>query len=309
MVSPASRMLRAISLGVFCRSAPSTSAIMRSRKVSPGLAVMRTTIRSDSTRVPPVTAERSPPDSRMTGADSPVMADSSTEAMPSTTSPSPGISSPAATTHDVADLQQRSTGHLLDRAVGPPDVGDGLGPGLAQRVGLGLAPALGHGLGEVGEQHREPQPQRRPGRRTRSRSAVAGQVADEEERGQHAADLDHEHDRVAGHARGGRACGSCRTAPGEDGRVEQRPLRGERSASRALRLSTWDVRCTSGLLERQVLDDGAERQRREEGEAADDDDDADQQAGEQRRVGREGAGRRRAPAACGPASRRWPAPG
>jgi hypothetical protein len=55
-------------------------------------------IRSESTRVPPVTALRSPPDSRMTGADSPVIADSSTEAMPSTTVPSPGISSPAMTT-------------------------------------------------------------------------------------------------------------------------------------------------------------------------------------------------------------------
>ena len=72
---------------------------MRSRNVAPGSAVMRTTISSDSTRVPPVTAERSPPDSRMTGADSPVMADSSTVAMPSTTSPSPGMTSPADTTH------------------------------------------------------------------------------------------------------------------------------------------------------------------------------------------------------------------
>ena len=35
-VSPASRMFSAISFGVFCRSAPSTSAIIRSRKVSPG---------------------------------------------------------------------------------------------------------------------------------------------------------------------------------------------------------------------------------------------------------------------------------
>ena len=34
---------------------------MRSRKDSPGLAVMRTTMRSESTLVPPVTAERSPP--------------------------------------------------------------------------------------------------------------------------------------------------------------------------------------------------------------------------------------------------------
>ena len=37
--------------------APSTSAIMRSRKVSPGFDVTRTTIQSDSTRVPAVTAD------------------------------------------------------------------------------------------------------------------------------------------------------------------------------------------------------------------------------------------------------------
>src|SRR6266446_4582794 len=62
MVSPASRMLSAISFGVFCRSAPSTSLIMRSIKVEPWAAVMRTRIQSDSTWVPPVTAERSPRD-------------------------------------------------------------------------------------------------------------------------------------------------------------------------------------------------------------------------------------------------------
>ena len=70
---------------------------MRSRNVSPGFEVMRTRISSESTRVPPVTAERSPPDSRITGADSPVIADSSTDATPSMTSPSPGMSSPAVT--------------------------------------------------------------------------------------------------------------------------------------------------------------------------------------------------------------------
>ena len=71
---------------------------MRSRNVSPGFAVTRMTMRSLSTRVPPVTPERSPPDSRITGADSPVTADSSTEAMPSTISPSAGITSPASQT-------------------------------------------------------------------------------------------------------------------------------------------------------------------------------------------------------------------
>ena len=98
MVSEASRMFSAISFGVFCRLAPSTRAIIRSMNVSPGLEVILTTIRSDSTVVPPVTADRSPPDSRMTGADSPVMADSSTDATPSTTSPSPGMTWPASTT-------------------------------------------------------------------------------------------------------------------------------------------------------------------------------------------------------------------
>ncbi len=59
---------------------------------------MRTTMRSERTLVPPVTALRSPPDSRMTGADSPVIADSSTDATPSMTSPSPGMRSPASHT-------------------------------------------------------------------------------------------------------------------------------------------------------------------------------------------------------------------
>src|SRR5271167_1437256 len=97
IVRPASRMFSAISFGVFCRDAPSTSLIIRSRNVSPGFDVIRTLISSESTRVPPVTADRSPPDSRITGADSPVIADSSTDATPSITSPSPGTNSPAAT--------------------------------------------------------------------------------------------------------------------------------------------------------------------------------------------------------------------
>src|ERR1035441_10074907 len=96
-VSPEITMFKAISLGVFCRSAPSTRAIMRSRNVSPGLEVILILTQSESTLVPPVTALRSPPDSRITGALSPVMADSSTLAMPSTTSPSPGMVSPAFT--------------------------------------------------------------------------------------------------------------------------------------------------------------------------------------------------------------------
>ena len=159
IVSVDSRMVSAISFGVFCRSAPSTSAIMRSTKDSPGAAVICTTIRSDSTVVPPVTDERSPPDSRITGADSPVMADSSTVAMPSTMSPSPGMTWPASTTTRSPTLSAVPAHLLLGPVVGQP-AGRGLGAGPAQALGLGLAAALGHRLGQVGEQHREPQPDR-----------------------------------------------------------------------------------------------------------------------------------------------------
>jgi hypothetical protein len=50
---------------------------------------------SDNTFVPPVTELLSPPDSRITGALSPVIADSSMVASPSIISPSVGIISPA----------------------------------------------------------------------------------------------------------------------------------------------------------------------------------------------------------------------
>src|SRR5205809_1007708 len=58
MVRLAISTFSAISLGVFWRLAPSTRAIMRSRNVSPGLALICTTIQSASTRVLPVTALR-----------------------------------------------------------------------------------------------------------------------------------------------------------------------------------------------------------------------------------------------------------
>ena len=94
-MKPASRIVRAISFGVFFREAPSTSAIILSRKLSPGWVVTITLIWSESTFVPPVTELLSPPASRITGADSPVIALSSIEARPSIISPSDGIVSPA----------------------------------------------------------------------------------------------------------------------------------------------------------------------------------------------------------------------
>ncbi len=93
-VNAASKIVNAISLGVFCREAPSTNAIILSRKLSPGSVVTFTFIWSLNTFVPPVTDDLSPSASRITGADSPVIADSSIVARPSTISPSIGIISP-----------------------------------------------------------------------------------------------------------------------------------------------------------------------------------------------------------------------
>jgi hypothetical protein len=97
IVMAASKMSSAISFGVFCRLAPSTMEIILSRNASPGFALTSTMSQSDRTRVPPVTELRSPPLSRITGALSPVIAASFTEATPSTTVPSAGIKSPVST--------------------------------------------------------------------------------------------------------------------------------------------------------------------------------------------------------------------
>ena len=181
---------------------------------------MRTTISSDSTLVPPVTADRSPPDSRITGADSPVMADSSTLAMPSMISPSPGIISPAVTTHSSPTCELGAR-HLDDLAVAP-DVGDRVGPRLAQRVGLGLAPPLGHRLGEVGEQHREPQPRGDEAGEEVLVGRRRAEVAEEHDGGEDAADLHDEHHRVAGHRARVELDDAVLHRLAEDGPVEQR---------------------------------------------------------------------------------------
>ena len=57
-------------------------------------------------------------------------------------------------------MRSAGAGTVFGRPVRPHPVGDGLGPRLAQRVGLRLAAAFGHRLGEVGEQHGEPEPER-----------------------------------------------------------------------------------------------------------------------------------------------------
>src|ERR1700719_114831 len=123
---------------------------MRSRNVSPGFEVILILIQSDNTFVPPVTALRSPPDSRMTGALSPVMTDSSTVAMPSMTSPSPGMTSPAlqTTTSPARSFDEDTF------SIRPPSARR-----LAMVSVLGFAASFGHRLGEGREQDREPEPE------------------------------------------------------------------------------------------------------------------------------------------------------
>ena len=58
----------------------------------------------------------------------------------------------------VADLRAPTTPSRSIVPSGSLNVGDGVGAGLAQRGGLRLAAPFGHRLGEVGEQHGEPQP-------------------------------------------------------------------------------------------------------------------------------------------------------
>ena len=115
---------------------------------------MRTSIRSEITRVPPVTAERSPPLSRITGADSPVIAASLTEATPSITSPSLGIRSPASTRTTSPGLSSSAGDRPPLAAAGTvQQLRRGLGAGAAQCRRLRLAAPFRHRLGKIGEQH------------------------------------------------------------------------------------------------------------------------------------------------------------
>ena len=66
----------------------------------------------------------------------------------------------------------------------------------AQGSRLGLAASLGHGLGEVGEEQREPEPER--DLNVEEDVLAAGHVAHEQEADQDRADQHDEHDRVAG---------------------------------------------------------------------------------------------------------------
>jgi hypothetical protein len=164
---------------------------MRSRKVSPGFEVIFTLIWSESTRVPPVTAERSPPASRITGADSPVIADSSTEATPSMTSPSPGTSSPRHH-HDVAGTQLR-TGNGFDVARSAAGAWPRSQPPCAAcRLALCRGPSA---MASAKFANSTVNQSQSVICRLKAKLCFSRKAAGRD----HAADLDHEHDRILHH--------------------------------------------------------------------------------------------------------------
>ena len=144
--------------GVRCRLAPSTSAIIRSRNVSPGLAVMRIDelvadeLRAAGDRAADVGARLLEDRRRLAGDRRLVdVADALDDVAVA------GDRLALADDDDVA-LAQLGRADVLERPVGAPAVGDRLRPGPAQRRCLGPAARLGDGLGVGREQDREPQP-------------------------------------------------------------------------------------------------------------------------------------------------------
>ncbi len=234
--------------------------------------------------MPPVTAERSPPHSRMTGAHSPVIALSSTDATPSTTSPSPGMTSPGRQT---TRSPRRSCSRAalpryarVDRRGRCPALRSRfavrLRARLPQRVRLRLAAPLGHRLGEVREEDGEPEPERELEREAPVAAALR--------------DVAHEHERrvrvpisttnITGFRtmwRGSSLTNASRIARrtiggSNSGRLRAGALPDDawRLGGRKVGMSSWSEQLPGA--HQQVLDDRAERERREEGERADDQD-------------------------------------
>ena len=110
--------------------------------------------------MPPVTALRSPPDSRITGALSPVITDSSTRGDALDHFAVAGNQVAGIAEHDIARTASADAGHLLDLAVSVEPLRQRVGLGLAEAVGLRFAARFRHGFGEIREQHREPEPER-----------------------------------------------------------------------------------------------------------------------------------------------------
>ena len=160
-------------------------------KLSPGLVVIWTTIRSDSTVVPPVTALRSPPDSRMTGrglAGDGRLVDGGD-----------ALDDVAVAGDDLAGLDDDPVADAAGRVPGTRSSVPSARSRRAivsrlvarRRRRLGLAAALGDRLGRVGEQHGRPEPEG-------DRPAEDAGVLDRQAGGEDRADPHDEDDRASG---------------------------------------------------------------------------------------------------------------
>src|SRR6202011_86919 len=93
---------------------------------------------------------------------------------------------------------QRPTRKILNPSIWAKPYRRCLRLGASQRVGLRFAASLGHRLGEVCEQHREPEPQR--DLQVEAQSTMMRQnIPEQIDACNDTADLDHEHDWILHH--------------------------------------------------------------------------------------------------------------
>ena len=254
-VSPASRMSSAISFGVFWRAAPSTSAIIRSRNVSPGLG-------RDAHDDPVGEHARAAGDGRAVAArladDRRGLAGDRRLVDRCDALDDLAVAGDELAGRDDARRRRARAGRSATSTIEPSSRrtrATRLRARLAQRVGLRLAAPLGHRLGEVGEQHGEPEP------RARSSPAKTFAWADASPRSwtnstvvSDAADLDDEHHRVPRHRGAGRACRTRRRPRADDRRIEQRRACGGSDMGRVGRSSMVSSSCRCSTI-------GPERER------------------------------------------------
>ena len=153
IVRVASRMERAISFGVFCRDGPSTRAIIRSMKVSPGWLVI---LHDDPVREhgraagdgAAVATGLADDRSRLTGDRGLV---DRRDALDDVSVPGDHL---AGLDHDAVAEGEGRRRRPPPRCRRRADGGPWSRSGWAQGLGLSLAAPLGHGLGEVGEERR-----------------------------------------------------------------------------------------------------------------------------------------------------------
>jgi hypothetical protein len=188
MVNAESKMVSAISFGVFWRLAPFDQT---DHPVNEGVAPLCRDVHHDAVRQHlGATGHRRAVASRLTDDGRRFTGDGRfVDRRDALDDVAVGRDDVARLADDRVPLGQQRRGHPLLRAVGQQTAGLGLRTHLPQRLGLSLAAALGHGLSEVGEQHRQEQPDG-------DAPVEEGGVRQGLDEGDDRADQHHEHHRV-----------------------------------------------------------------------------------------------------------------